>query len=170
MADESGVPGSGQRPVAYRRARASDRAAVFRVLATANFDDVPSPEMPQLDLERFFVAESEGRIVGVAGYTILEDGRGKTTLMAVDPEHRGRGIGGNLQKLRMLEMRRKGCSSVVTNADRPETISWYRRKFGYRAVGRIEKLHEFGAPDVDHWTTLEADLDHWYRELYEPGD
>lgn len=27
----------------------------------------------------------------------------------------------------------------------------------------MEKLHEFGAPDIDHWTTLEVDLDGWFE-------
>ena len=30
--------------------------------------------------------------------------------------------------------------------------------FGYRRVGEVPKLHEFGLPDVDRWTTLEASL------------
>jgi hypothetical protein len=63
-----------------------------------------------------------------------------------------------LQELRMEKMREAGAKRVITNADRPETIAWYKRHFGYREVGETPKLHEFGLPDVDHWTTLEADL------------
>jgi hypothetical protein len=55
-------------------------------------------------------------------------------------------------------MRDAGATSVVTNADRPETIAWYERHFGYRRVGEVAKVHEFGRPDVDRWTTLEAPL------------
>jgi hypothetical protein len=55
-------------------------------------------------------------------------------------------------------MRDAGATRVITNADRPETIAWYERHFGYRRVGEVEKLHEFGLPDVDRWTTLEAPL------------
>ena len=79
--------------------------------------------------------------------------------MAVDPALRGRGIGERLQRLRMRELRALGCELVVTNADLPETIAWYKRKFGYRDVGRVDKLHEFGAVEIDAWTTLEAKLD-----------
>jgi ribosomal-protein-alanine N-acetyltransferase len=145
----------------YRRARAADRDAIFRVLAFANFHNVPSPEMPKLDLADVFVAEMDGVIVGVAGYTVLGEGRGKTTLMAVDPASRRYGIGSRLQVLRMRAMRDAGCRSVTTNADLPDTIAWYKRNFGYREVGTLAKVHKFGDPQRDHWTTLECDLDAW---------
>ena len=146
----------------YRRARADEMPAVLRVLRFANFHNVPSPEMPAFDLADVFVAEAGGVVVGVAGYAVLADGRGKTTLMAVDPAYRAHGIGARLQELRMLAMRERGCRVVVTNADLPETISWYKRKFGYREVGSVPKVHEFGDPTVDRWTTLEASIDEWY--------
>jgi ribosomal-protein-alanine N-acetyltransferase len=60
---------------------------------------------------------------------------------------------------------------VITNADLPETIAWYRRKFGYRQVGTLPKLHEFGDPSVAEWTTLECDLDAYYaRQATATGD
>jgi ribosomal-protein-alanine N-acetyltransferase len=145
----------------YRRAVEGDRDAVLRVLECANFHRIPSPEMPELDLERFFVAEDRGTIVGVAGFKVTSDGAGKTTLLAVEPAYRGRRVGERLQELRMEEMRRLGCTTLTTNADRPPTIAWYKRKFGYREVGSVAKVHEFGDPTVDRWTTLEADLEAW---------
>jgi N-acetylglutamate synthase-like GNAT family acetyltransferase len=145
----------------YRTAGHADRDAILRVLETANFHHVPSPEMPELDVDRFFVAEHAGTIVGVAGYKVLGDGQGKTTLMAVDPAYRGRGAGRRLQELRMEAMHAAGCTTVTTNADLPATIAWYKRNFGYREIGTLAKLHEFGDPDIDHWTTLRADLDTW---------
>ena len=95
---------------------------MLRVLASANFRPVPSPEVPELDLDCFFVAEIAGEIVGAAGFKVLPDGSGKTTLMAVDPSYRRHGIGQRLQEARMQAMHRLGCKRVVTNADRPETI------------------------------------------------
>jgi N-acetylglutamate synthase-like GNAT family acetyltransferase len=147
--------------VSYRRAAEADRDATVRVLECANFHHIPSPEMPELDLDRFFVAEEGGTILGVAGFTVTSDGNGKTTLMAVEPAHRGRHIGERLQELRMQAMRDLGCRTVTTNADRPATIAWYKRKFGYREVGSVAKIHEFGDPAVDSWTTLETDLEAW---------
>jgi N-acetylglutamate synthase-like GNAT family acetyltransferase len=160
----------GGKHVAYRPAREGDRPAVLAVLRCANFHRIPSPEMPELDLGRFFVAEVDDRIVGVAGYKLLGDGIGKTTLMAVLPEYRGLGIGECLQRLRMTEMRSLGCRVAITNADLPATLDWYQRKFGYRVVGRLRKLHEFGAPDIDHWTTMEADLLRWSPGPAGPGE
>lgn len=55
-------------------------------------------------------------------------------------------------------MRDAGARKVVTTADRPETIEWYRRNFDYRIVGKVENQHQFGLPGIDHWTTLEAEL------------
>lgn len=145
----------------YRAANPADWDAVLGVLATANFRPVPSPEMPELNLDCGFVAEDEGEIVGVAGFKVMPDGSGKTTLMAVDPRYRGQGVGQRLHELRMDAMLRLGCTKVVTNADRPTTIAWYQRKFGYTAVGSVAKLHEFGDPEIDRWTTLQADLEEW---------
>jgi ribosomal-protein-alanine N-acetyltransferase len=150
-----------------RRAREGDREGIFRVLRFANFHHVPSAEMPVFDLARAFVADVGGRIVGVAGYTLLGGGTGKTTLMAVDPAYRRYGIGGRLQAMRMREMLEAGCRIVITNADLPDTIEWYKRKFGYREVGTVPKLHEFGDPGVDHWTTLECDLLAWQARMGE---
>ena len=139
----------------------SDRGAMLDVLKTVNMHRVPSPEMDDFDVGRWYVAESEGRVIGVAGFRLLRSGRaplGKTTLLAVAPEERERGIGRALQELRMRLLRDAGAERVLTNADRPETIAWYERHFGYRRVGEVRKLHEFGLPDVDSWTTLEASL------------
>jgi ribosomal-protein-alanine N-acetyltransferase len=139
----------------------ADRVEMLRVLETANMHRVPSPEMDDFDVGHWFVAELRGAVVGVAGYRLLDaDGEviGKTTLLAVQPGAREHGIGRALQTLRMDRMRDAGATRVITNADRPETIAWYERHFGYRKVGEVRKLHEFGLPDVDHWTTLEAPL------------
>jgi predicted N-acetyltransferase YhbS len=139
----------------------SDRGAMLDVLETVNMHRVPSPEMDDFDVGQWYVAESEGQVVGVAGFRLVGAGDepvGKTTLLAVKPDRRAQGIGRALQELRMRLMRDAGAKRVVTNADRPTTIAWYERHFGYRRVGEVKKLHEFGLPDVDRWTTLEASL------------
>ena len=52
---------------------------------------------------------------------------------------------------------------MITNADRPDTIDWYKKHFGYEKVGSIPKEHEFGLPDVHEWTTLRTNLKEWYE-------
>ena len=153
---------SPQREPIIRPARLpEDRAGMLAVLETVNMHHVPSPEMHDFDVGEWYVAERDGTVIGVAGYRLLDrDGEvvGKTTLLAVDPREREHGLGRALQELRMGLMREAGARRVITNADRPETIAWYERHFGYRRIGRVRKAHEFGLPDVDHWTTLEAPL------------
>src|SRR5262249_43165893 len=133
------------------------------VMQRWNMHHVPSPEMEELDLDAFFVARINGRIIGAAGYKVLSQTRAKTTLLAVLPEYSSLGIGAALQRKRLEAMHRIGVKKVVTNADRPATIRWYQEHFGYEAVGTLKKVSEFGDPQVDHWTTLELDLEGYIR-------
>ncbi len=48
--------------------------------------------------------------------------------------------------------------TVETETDRPETITWYLRKFGYRLAGAVPKKHAFSLAHVPYWTVLELDL------------
>lgn len=145
------------------RANVADREDILRVMEPANMHHVPSPEMDELDLDCFFVARLDGRVVGAAGYKILADGNGKTTLLSVLPEYRGLHIGKKLQDMRLRTMHSLGARKVTTNADRPETIAWYKRWYRYREVGNIQKIHSFGDPSIDEWTTLEMDLCAWMK-------
>ena len=146
------------RPCTIEPAGLGDREAILAVMRPANMHHVPSAEMGELELSRFFVARVEGRIVGAGGYELVAPRRGKTTLLAVLPEYRGMGIGAQLQEARLDAMRKAGVDTVVTNADRPPTIDWYKRAYGYREVGRLAKVVPFGDPSVGEWTTLELDL------------
>lgn len=156
------LPARGEEGFSIRQAVLTrDRSAMLRVLETANMHHVPSEEMDDFDVGHWLVAEVGGRIAGTAGWRLIHrDGQtmGKTTLLAVHPDHRSWGIGRELQEVRMELMRRAGASQVITNADRPETIAWYQRHFGYVPVGEVPKACEFGAPEIDRWTTLQAPL------------
>jgi ribosomal-protein-alanine N-acetyltransferase len=134
-------------------------------METANMHYVPSPEMPELDWKSFFLALVDGEVVGAAGYRILSASEAKTTLMAVKPDYRGSGVGKALQERRMLEISGKGIKTLITNADVPETITWYKKHFSYEEAGKIKKIHEFGQPEISEWTTLRVDLVKW-REVY----
>lgn len=147
--------------VEIRKANADEREEILRVMEPANMHHVPSEEMEELDLKNFFVATVDNEVVGAAGFKILPDGNGKTTLLSVLPEYRGLHIGKRLQDTRLRAMHALGARKVTTNADRPETIAWYKRFYGYYEVGTIEKIHSFGHPEINSWTTLEMDLSAW---------
>ena len=97
----------------------------------------------------------------MSGYKLVGNGQGKTTLMAVHPNARGSGAGMMLQTARLQAMAEQGVHTVVTNADLPATIAWYKKHFGYKKIGNLKKVHEFGDPDIPEWTTLSMDLDAW---------
>ncbi len=100
---------------------------------------------------------------------MLSPTQGKTTLLAVHPDYKGTGLGYALQARRMDALVALGVEELTTNADRPEIIAWYKKHFGYREVGTLQKFHEFGLPDVDHWTTLRTDLRQWARRDSDGG-
>lgn len=141
-----------------RFARPEDIPSIIELMRPYNMHHIPSPEMGALDYKCFIVAEQNGTLIGAAGYTFLSADIGKTTLMAVNPDYTGSGLGMELQTRRMQILRSLGCAKIVTNADRPKTIAWYKRHFGYKEIGKLPKLHSFGLEDVSEWTTLEADL------------
>jgi ribosomal-protein-alanine N-acetyltransferase len=145
-------------------AKESDYEDMLKLMKTVNMHHIPSPEMPELDWKCCFIAKVGAKIVGAAGYKIISPKKGKTTLMAVYPEFRRFGIGRQLQERRMLAMSDAGIETLITNADIPETIDWYKKHFGYRKVGKLKKLHEFGRQDIDEWTTLETDLRGWRKK------
>jgi len=150
--------------VRIEKAREEDVPAIMELLKVANMHNIPSEEMPDLDYRFYFVARDGDRLAGFSGYKILSDTEGKTQLMVVHPDYRRRGIGIRLQEERLLAMAAEGVRKVITNADRPETIAWYKKHFGYREIGKLKKVHEFGDPGIDEWTTLEMDLAPWMRD------
>ena len=143
------------------KAAPDDRPAIMALLKEVNMHYIPSPEMPALTYDNYFVARLEGRLVGFCGYKILSPTHAKTELMAVDKSCRGLGIGHKLQRRRMEDMLARGITRLTTNTDLPATIAWYIKHFDYKPVGVLKKQHEFGDPNIHEWTTLEVDLLAW---------
>jgi N-acetylglutamate synthase-like GNAT family acetyltransferase len=143
------------RAVTIRRPSDADWAGILAVLKTANFDAIGSPEMKEFPLSDCFVAECDGLIIGVGGYRILDREQAKTTLLAVDPEWRGLGIGDRLQQARLDVMKAAGVKAIYTNTDDDAVIAWLERRYGFQRSGDvIPKLHPFGRADRDHWITM----------------
>lgn len=142
-----------------------DMEAVVDLLAKWNMapveatSEVPDPERDSVNVEHSFVALDADRLVGICSYIIISRTMAETASLAVDPAYKGKHIGERLQVARLKEMKGKGIKRVITETDRPETIKWYIRKFGYRIVGKNKKKHAFSLPHIDHWTALELDLE-----------
>ena len=100
----------------------------------------------------------QDRVVGVASYVIEAERFAVTESLAVDPDWLGKGIGLRLHRARLAALRAQGITRVRTEADRPRTIAWYVKHFGYRITGTVPKKHAFGLEEVAEWTVLELDL------------
>ena len=134
-----------------------------------------TPRPPELDTPRFFVADSNGLVVGMSGYTRLDGGKGKARLLAVDPSWRHRGIGEQLHRLRMRALWDVGCKVIVSYTDRPPLAHWLCLRFGYEEVRREPKGSPGPKPAhpgpsgadavLDEWIVLEGDLRPWRDQL-----
>ena len=148
-----------------RKAKEEDKEAILTILKHWNMHHIPSPEVEKLDLSCFFVAMALGKVIGASGYKILSKDRGKTTLLAILPEFQGHSVGKQLQDVRLQAMYKAGVKKVTTNTDDLKTISWYKKHYNYYTIGTLKKLCYFGLENVDYWTTLEMDLDNFFKNI-----
>jgi N-acetylglutamate synthase-like GNAT family acetyltransferase len=155
------------RDVTIRKMREEDRQQVLLLLGSWNMaprsptPEFPDPERTTIIVENTFVADVAGSVVGVASYVLHGVQAAETASLAVDPLWLGSGIGERLQSARLTKMKELGVERIRTEADRPNVVGWYQRKFGYRVVGAVRKKHEFSLANVDFWTVLELDLRTW---------
>ncbi|MCC6946505.1 MAG: GNAT family N-acetyltransferase [Bradyrhizobiaceae bacterium] len=154
--------------VVIRKMHEDDRPRVMELLSFWNMapraasPEIPDPERSSLIVEHTFIAIADGTLVGVASYILHGNGFAETASLAVDKAWLGTKVGERLQTIRLIEMQTRGVVRVRTEADRPEVIDWYIRKFGYRIAGTARKKHDFGLSSVDHWTVLELNLTAWH--------
>ena len=146
------------------KATPQDRDDIIKVLRFWNMHRIPSPEAEEIDIPYFFVAKVSKKIIGVAGYKLLNAKNAETRLLAVYPEFQGSNVGKALQNIRLEAMHKAGVKKITTYADRPEIILWYKKHYGYYQVGTVKKISSHGLDDVDHWTTLEMDLDTYFAK------
>jgi 3-keto-5-aminohexanoate cleavage enzyme len=155
--------------IIIRKMTPADMVHVMDILKKWNMAPVPpsketpDPERSTINIGNTFVAVSDDKLVGVGSYLEVDDEVAETASLAVDPLYKGKGIGFRLQVARLKEMKDRGYLRVRTETDRPETIQWYIRKFGYRKIGQNPKKHAFSLANVDLWTVLELDLDGFHE-------
>lgn len=155
--------------ISIRKATAEDRSSILKILEQANMHHIGTPEMPELTYDTYMVAQTDEGIAGFCGFKILSNTEAKTELMVVDFKYRGHGIGIKLQTTRMENLLAKGIRTLTTNTDLPKTIKWYKTYFDYKEVGKLKKIHKFGDPEIDHWTTLQVDLVEWDKNRRKVG-
>lgn len=140
-----------------------DKDDIIKVLMSWNLHHIPSPEADEIDFSCFFVAKVQDKIIGVSGYKLLGDNQGRTRSLAVYPEFQGTGIGKVLQDTRIEAMYNAGVKTVYTDIDRPETILWYKKHYGYKEIGQRKKRSQHGSLDTDYAAMLELDLDKYMK-------
>jgi amino-acid N-acetyltransferase len=116
--------------VRVRPAAGNDRPAVIALLEAAS---LPTAGVPPT-LERFLVAEEHGRVVGVVGLELYEDGA-LLRSAAVQPGGRGAGTGTALVRGVLDAARESGVTDVyllTTTAER-----WFPR-FGFERIARAD--------------------------------
>ena len=81
----------------------------------------------QSELERAFTAPDQPAVVrgdptrGVVA-TVTDDHRGFVRFIAVDPDHRGRGLGRELMRAAEADLRAQGASSITIGTDGPHYL------------------------------------------------
>jgi ribosomal-protein-alanine N-acetyltransferase len=92
--------------------------------------------------ELFLVAKLTRRIAGYIA-TCARDGRAEVISLAVDPEHRKKGLAAALLEHTLARLRESGVRSVelMVRVDNEEAIRFYRR-LGFRRVQEVPNYYE----------------------------
>lgn len=117
----------------------------------------PGVFLDELQQERraYFVADEGGRIIGYAGLLVVAD-EAHVTTVAVEPGHRGRGVGGRLMLAlaeAALELGARHLTLEVRASNR--TAQELYRRFGFAPVGVRKNYY----PDEDALVMWAVDID-----------
>ena len=99
-------------------------------------------EMRDNHLARYFVYEEEGKIIGYAGVWLIED-EGHITNVAVEPGHRGKGIGKELivMMIEMLKGKRILRLTLEVRESNHVAIALYH-SLGFEIYGRRKNYYQ----------------------------
>lgn len=91
----------------------------------------------------------DGEVVGTGGLQKLDEGTAEVVKMAVDPTHKGHGLGGRIMAALLEEARRLGIrrAYIETNGELAPANNLYR-KYGFKPTGQTESLHGYARADV----------------------
>jgi N-acetylglutamate synthase-like GNAT family acetyltransferase len=107
-----------------RSATQADQPTIIRIVRDAQINPL------DLDWRRFVVAEDDGRVVGVGQTKSHSDGSRELASIAVIPERRGQGIGGEI--IRHLLAKENGDVYLTCRSQ----LEAYYTRFGFRRIER----------------------------------
>lgn len=143
--------------VPIRRARPSDREAVVGFTADTWPDRDAGDYVPRVfdewvrtdgDDQRTFVADADGRAVGIAQHLLLSDDEAWGQGLRVDPEFRGLDVGSALSRAAFAWARERGATVA-----RGMVFSWNVAGLGHARANGFEPATEF------RWARPEPDAD-----------
>lgn len=117
-----------------RPARVADRGAIVRILDESG---LPTDEL-ELWLDSFVVAESQGKVVGVAGLE-LHGSCAVLRSVAVTQSHRGEGLGSQLVTRTIANARDRGMRHLYLLTTKAAS---YFPRHGFRPIPREEAPDE----------------------------
>lgn len=133
--------------IVVRRASEEDREAAARIFSESFTGSYRYWSLRLLDVLNVIVAVLRGEVVGAAElYTTYAEGYGRVgviAFIAVDPRHRGKGIGKKLVEAAERIFRDQGCryAAASTRATNKASLRLFT-KLGYTAYYRGEEEFE----------------------------
>jgi GNAT superfamily N-acetyltransferase len=113
----------------------------------AQFDE----HLYRVGAEHIWIAEGEGRPVGMAGM-IPSEGESELEPIVVARHWRGRGVGDALARLVVDAARERGDRRLITRpAARNEAALQFFHGFGFDVLGQLELLADFRMLDDQPW-------------------
>ena len=134
-----------EKKVTLRPARLSDAGSIFALVMAHPDELVPKPVADIVAaIDRFVVAEAEGRIVGCAAYSILPEvgavGRATVELqsVAVEKSHRRSGIGRALVETLLARVKAFSPAEALVLTFAPEFFG----KLGFSEIPKSKVMHK----------------------------
>ena len=124
-----------------RRARTSDVAGIRELVDIYSADRILLSKATVTlfeDVQEFFVAELAGQVVGCGALHVLWEDLGEIRTLAVDPAHRGQGIGHRLLDRLVEQARTLGIDRLFTLTFEVEFFS----RHGFREIEGSPVSHD----------------------------
>ena len=116
-----------------RKAKEEDIEGILKIINDPELESVVLKKSKEdIKNNNYFIAKIDNKIVGVVGYKLWENGNTKPEVISlvVDKNYQGRGVGFDLVKFCLEEIKSKGFKSVFTFTG----VSRLFVKFGFKKV------------------------------------